>query len=198
MDALKKFCLAYDRMWIIVGSCAVLELAIWSFYGLRHPAVTLLATVFVVLLGGGFMLNDAFLRYKRLFDRRMADFASQGLTDFILTDFQRNRTLFMGNLIVGEHCLIGKGNGLIVSYEEIRAMWIQREYEDGNYHIALYVFCADKERRLCYLPGVYREEVRSALPEEKNEYRPLCDTVLSKNPDVMLCRDRQEVRTLFR
>lgn len=198
MDALKKYCLSYDKLYLILGGFSFLEITVLLIYGMRSPLAALLFTVFVYLLGGGFMLHDLFLRYQRLFDRRMTYFESQGLTDLILSDFQRNRILFMGNLIVGEHCLIGKGFGLIVSYEETRAMWIQREYENGKYHVALYVFCDDRDRRLCYLPGVYREKFRSTLPEEQNEYRTLCDAVLSKNPNVKICRDRQEVRTLFR
>ena len=84
----------------------------------NFPLIAIIGFVITFLVLFGFYY-EIIIKANKRFKKRLKYFKANNLEPYIISDFNNGIKMFQNNVIVGEYCLIGKGDGLIVFYNEI-------------------------------------------------------------------------------
>lgn len=192
MKNVKKFCLP-NRFFTTV----ILLIVFIVFYGImllsvvlqndiddissNFPLIAIIGFVITFLVLFGFYY-EIIIKTNKRFKKRLKYFKANNLEPYIISDFNNGIKMFQNNVIVGEYCLIGKGDGLIVFYNEIDSFscFINSSTDDnGNSSVT-------KELRV----GSRGIEYRLCNVNEWNLYQPdynqLCNFLKIKNPNIII------------
>lgn len=72
---------------------------------------------------------------RKRFKGRLKYFEEKGVLDYAISDVRQGVKKFDGRVLLGQYCIMGKGTGLIVFYNEINAMYVKitiNSDEDGT------------------------------------------------------------------
>ncbi|MBQ1389003.1 MAG: hypothetical protein IIY78_05190 [Clostridia bacterium] len=145
MKQLKKYCLTSRTKFYLLSIivCAILEVLGAAVLlsddedgaAIEDPVIAAVIAGVVILIGWLVVHHSVIVVPRRRFKKRLKYFQQQGLLNYALSDIKRGVTKFDGRVLLGEYCIMGKGTGLIVFYNEIGSMYVKittSTDDDGN------------------------------------------------------------------
>ena len=145
MDQLKRYCLTSKNKFYTVSIVAfifgeifgtmILMLPDEDSNEVKDPVICAIITTIVLLIAFVIAYIHFITNPRKRFKGRLQYFQQRGLVDYAISDVQRGVTKFNGKLLLGEYCIMGKGTGLIVFYNEIDSIYIKIHRstdEDGS------------------------------------------------------------------
>ncbi len=145
MKQLEKYCLTSRKKFYllsiivvaiaeIVGT-AILMVGDEDSDGIENPVVAAAIAGVVIVIFWIAIHHSMIIKPRKRFRGRLKYFQQQGLLNYAISDIQRGVTKFDGKVLLGQYCIMGKGTGLIVFYNEISAMYVKIDRssdEDGE------------------------------------------------------------------
>lgn len=192
MNNVKKFCLPNKLLTIIIMLIVFIILYATILISLlaesdideiskNLPMYAIITFVIMLILFGAFYY-EVIVKPNKRFKKRLKYFKANNMENYIISDFNRGVKMFNNNVIVGEYCLIGKGEGLIVFYNEIEkfsCFFKTSADEDGNTRVSkeLRIVGGGIKYRLCSVDdwSVYEPD-----------YIQLCTFLKLKNPNIII------------
>ncbi len=124
MKKVRSYCL--NNIFIVYlknfPSLAVMGLGIYLWIISDDAPVWFSAFLFLLILGALIFfikgVHDYYGYAERLFNKRIRMYKSMGRLEYIKYDRLNAVSLFEYNLIVGDYCLMGRGSGMIIFYDE--------------------------------------------------------------------------------
>ena len=93
--------------------------------GVGDPIVCAIITAIVLFILWIIAHHNYITKPRKRFKGRLKYFQQQGMIDYAVSDVNRGVKKFDGRLLLGEYCIMGKGSGLIVFYNEIGSIYVK-------------------------------------------------------------------------
>ena len=135
MKQLEKYCLISRKKFYIIS---IIVFVIGEIIGtilmmlpdedddaVGNPVVCAIIAAAVLVILWIFAHYNYITKPRKRFIGRLQYFQQQGLLNYVLSDIEKGVTKFNGNFLLGEYCVMGKGTGLIVFYNEIGSMYVK-------------------------------------------------------------------------
>ncbi len=192
MKEIKKFCLPNRLKTILIMIpifAAVYVIGLIAFFfdddiddpDKEIPIYAVILLIIMIIIFGVIFYEIAIKPHIK-FNKRLKYFNRNNMTQYIISDFRKGIRMFNNNVIVGEYCLIGKREGLIVFYNEIQSFYcfVKRDVsEEGHVSVSksLKIVGGGKEYLLCDV---------SDWSISEPEYIQLCAFLKIKNPSIVI------------
>ena len=148
MDELKNYSLTskkgFIRSLVFIYILATIIIALLLAGGSEDNLNPNNLTLGSALLGGavgaaivcGLLYYGVIITPQKRFDERIRSLSEEGFLNYVLDDFKNGARKFNGSFILGQHCIITKGNGNIFLYGEISAAYVNfyrvKDKKDGS------------------------------------------------------------------
>ncbi len=165
MEYLESFCLTSRKKFFSLALLyfVVLEpvLTILIFLGSEESDTDDLIIsglmAFVILFGtGGFFFYKMIYYPRRVFTGRVNYLKIKGRLDYAVIDMQKGTFKFKDTVLLGNDCIIGKGLGVMLLYDEISVLYVtmDRYTIEGTVFQRRYLAAdvGSQTYKLCYLP----------------------------------------------
>lgn len=141
---LKKYCLTSRRKFYIIS---VIALVLGEIFGTAilmipdedgdvfDPAVAAVITAVTLIIVWIIAHRHYITNPRKRFKGRLKYFEEKGVLNYAISDVQHGVKKFDDRMLLGQYCIMGKGTGLIVFYNEINAMYVKitiNSDEDGT------------------------------------------------------------------
>lgn len=192
MDRLREFCLIDKKRFNVVSLCLAPPSEIIAVCSLllidedevyiKNNWVTALLGL-LILLAIWYIFRIFLLKFPRgRFDKRLKYFERAGLLDYALSDIERGIKKFDESVLIGQYCIMGKGTGLIVFYDEISSITLKKDgffnhKGSGNETWYLMIEAGDKPYKICSV---------KINEQTQTEWAEICNFLRLKAPNITI------------
>jgi len=192
MKQLEKYCLVSRKKFYII-SIIVIAIAEPIFTGIlmvgdedsdgiENPVIAAVIAAAFILISWLFIHHGMITKPRKRFKGRLKYFEKNGLLNYAISDVQCGVTKFDGKLLLGQYCIMGKGSGLIVFYNEISSMYVKidRHTDDDGTTTETWNLKIDAGGKTYQICSVKND------PLSVHEWAEICNFIQLKAPNIYL------------
>lgn len=192
MEQLEKYCLTSRKKFYVisvilliigeVAGTAVMMAGDIDSDGIENPVLAAILTGIILIIFWIGFHHVMITLPRKAFKLRIAYFQQQGLLEYAISDVQRGVKKFDGRVLLGQYCLMGRGTGLIVFYNEISSLYVKidRSRDDDGSTVETWELKLDaggKTYEICTVPKT-EQSVR--------EWSEICTFIGLKAPNIQI------------
>ena len=192
MKQLEKYCLVSRKKFYII-SIIVIAIAEPIFTGIlmvgdedsdgiENPVIAAVIAAAFILISWLFIHHGMITKPRKRFKGRLKYFERNGLLNYAISDVQCGVTKFDGKVLLGKYCIMGKGSGLIVFYNEISSMYVKidRHTDDDGTTTETWNLKIDAGGKTYQICSVKKDQ------QSIREWAEICNFIQLKAPNIYL------------
>ncbi len=192
MKQLEKYCLVSRKKFYIISiiviaiaepvCTGILMVGDEDSDGIENPVIAAVIAAAFILVFWISIHHAMIIKPRKRFKGRLKYFENNGLINYAISDVQYGVKKFDGKVLLGNYCIMGKGTGLIVFYNEISSMYVKIDRstdDDGDTTETwnLKIDAGGKTYKICSVKN-NQQSVR--------EWAEICNFIQLKAPNIQL------------